>query len=141
MLTSCGLIITDGSLCLLCHVTLSSPSRWDLPKGVMEDGESAIDCVVREVYEETGVVVDIDNLLDLGIFDYMPNKNLHLFVSEQETLPPVNKMTCVSTFERYGKDYPEVDNYMYCSFKDLKTYASPTLFTVLDKALVNFIYT
>lgn len=30
-------------------------SRWDLPKGHMDDGESELDCALRELAEETGI--------------------------------------------------------------------------------------
>lgn len=33
--------------------------RWVLPGGGMEPGETPADCVVREVWEETGLVVEV----------------------------------------------------------------------------------
>lgn len=42
------------------------PDRWCLPGGSAEPGESARDCAARELAEETGVVVDADDLTRLG---------------------------------------------------------------------------
>ena len=59
MKMSCGLLIfgknEEGAVLLVCHVTNSNPSRWDIPKGVQETGEEPMDCVMREVEEETGL--------------------------------------------------------------------------------------
>ncbi len=37
---------------------LPYPGLWDLPGGGREGGESAVDCVLREAREETGLIVD-----------------------------------------------------------------------------------
>ena len=34
------------------------PNRWDLPKGHVDDGESDIECALRELVEETGISSD-----------------------------------------------------------------------------------
>ncbi|MCS7095111.1 MAG: NUDIX domain-containing protein [Thaumarchaeota archaeon] len=34
---------------------LYSAGHWDFPKGGIEEGETEVDAVVREVYEETGI--------------------------------------------------------------------------------------
>jgi 8-oxo-dGTP diphosphatase len=36
------------------------PNRWALPGGMLEEGESTIECVIREVEEEMGLVLDLD---------------------------------------------------------------------------------
>jgi ADP-ribose pyrophosphatase YjhB (NUDIX family) len=35
---------------------------WSLPGGILEPGERVADCVVREVWEETGLVVEVNRL-------------------------------------------------------------------------------
>ena len=52
---SCGVIVTDGNRLLLGHATRSP--RWDIPKGLAEPGESLAAAAVRELAEETGLVV------------------------------------------------------------------------------------
>jgi 8-oxo-dGTP pyrophosphatase MutT (NUDIX family) len=39
-----------GEFLLLRHV-----DRWDIPKGHAEEGESDLDCGLRELFEETGI--------------------------------------------------------------------------------------
>lgn len=59
---SCGVIVfrrepARGFLLMRHH------SRWDLPKGHVDEGESDIDCALRELEEETGIppgMVDLD---------------------------------------------------------------------------------
>lgn len=42
--------------------------HWDLPKGMMEPGETPSQCAIREVAEETGIMVDSINKLLLESF-------------------------------------------------------------------------
>ena len=49
-----AIIIHDGKI-LLTHE--SNSGWWLLPGGEIEQGESPADCVIREVEEETGLIV------------------------------------------------------------------------------------
>jgi bis(5'-nucleosidyl)-tetraphosphatase len=55
---SCGVILfKDAPICsflLMKHAT-----RFDLPKGHMEKGESEVECALRELFEETGISSDL----------------------------------------------------------------------------------
>ena len=145
MLTSCGLVLLinspEGKRVLLAHVT--NQPQWDLPKGVQEDSETPIDCVIRELKEETSIdftnTKDSDGFLDLGIFDYLPYKKLHLFLYDMEdTIPDINTMLCTSTFEMYNKNFPEVDRFEYVLLTDIPKYTSPKMCPVLTKALQDY---
>src|SRR5207253_356604 len=50
---------------LLCqqHVTESSSRAWSLPGGTLEFGESIEHCLLREMEEETGLIVKLGGLL------------------------------------------------------------------------------
>lgn len=54
---SCGFLIVRGdpieSFLLMKHRT-----RWDLPKGHVDPGESDVECALRELEEETGISAD-----------------------------------------------------------------------------------
>ena len=55
----CGLLIRSGRI-LFVHRNESrvwAPDRWDAPGGHIEQGESDIDALARELLEELGIVV------------------------------------------------------------------------------------
>jgi 8-oxo-dGTP pyrophosphatase MutT (NUDIX family) len=134
MKTSCGVLLIGDNKLLMCHVTLSNPSRWDIPKGELDPGEDPVKCALRELYEETGTTVF--NLKDLGIFHYLPHKALHLYHSTQES-SSVAGMKCSSYFTMHDNNYPypEVDEFMFVPFDEVDKYASKALFTTLSQAL------
>jgi ADP-ribose pyrophosphatase YjhB (NUDIX family) len=58
-------IARDGDLVLLSRLSRSPhQGRWTLPGGGLEFGERPADAVVREVHEETGLSVRVEELLD-----------------------------------------------------------------------------
>ena len=72
------IIILNKNKVLLCHPT---NSRWfgtySFPKGGIEKNESEIDAAIRELREESSVVVDksqISNIKDPIIVDYVNKK-------------------------------------------------------------------
>lgn len=54
---SCGCVIIENKKVLLIKQT---KGHWGFPKGHIEDGESEIETAKREVKEETGLDVEID---------------------------------------------------------------------------------
>jgi bis(5'-nucleosidyl)-tetraphosphatase len=54
---SCGFLVVRGrpidSFLLMQH-----PRRWDLPKGHVDEGETELQCALRELFEETGIPED-----------------------------------------------------------------------------------
>lgn len=59
IVAACGLIINNhGDVLLMRH-----PRRgWEPPGGQVEEGESLIDGVCREIVEETGIHVEVNSL-------------------------------------------------------------------------------
>jgi putative (di)nucleoside polyphosphate hydrolase len=107
---SCGVVITDGARLLLGHATRSP--RWDIPKGVAEPGEALLDAAVRELREETGLVVAGAVLGPLGVHAYLPGKDLALFVWRPATLPDPRNLHCSAMVERPGQaPRPELDRF------------------------------
>jgi ADP-ribose pyrophosphatase YjhB (NUDIX family) len=60
-----AVLIEDNSI-LLVEQRVSDTRSWSLPGGTLEMGETLEACVVREVEEETGLIVRVDGLLYLG---------------------------------------------------------------------------
>jgi 8-oxo-dGTP pyrophosphatase MutT (NUDIX family) len=107
---SCGVIVTDGNRILLGHATRSP--RWDIPKGLAELGETLAAAAVRELAEETGLIVAEDELRPLGVHAYLRDKDLALFVWMPAQLPSPDTLTCRSTFALPGGAVvPEFDRF------------------------------
>lgn len=63
----CGIIFvkTTDNIKNILVVKGSSSGIWSLPKGKVADGESDEECACREVWEETGIVINPDFVKDL----------------------------------------------------------------------------
>jgi 8-oxo-dGTP pyrophosphatase MutT (NUDIX family) len=105
---SCGVVVTDTVRVLLGHATRSP--RWDIPKGMVDPGESHEAAARRELLEETGLVVEPGALQSLGVHSYLPRKDLALFVWQTE-LPDPATLICRSTFTVGNRILPEFDRF------------------------------
>ena len=62
------------------------PLKWEFPGGKLEDGESEIDCIKREIKEEINIDIEVLEKLSNSIFDYGAFKiNLIPFISTYVT--------------------------------------------------------
>ena len=62
-------IIKDNKLLLLLRGSTApyNPDKYCLPGGMVDNNESLVDCAIRELYEETGVSLNKDQLNELVI--------------------------------------------------------------------------
>jgi 8-oxo-dGTP pyrophosphatase MutT (NUDIX family) len=126
---SCGTLVVgpDGRL-LLCHVT--GTAKWDIPKGMQDDGETSLEAAVRELREEAGIAFAPERFTDLGLFDYRPDKRLHLFrVDSGADLPTLDSLVCTSFFPHHatGADTPEVDGYRWAERREVARLCWPRM--------------
>ena len=70
-LLSCGLLVINERGELLVGHSTGSP-RWDLPKGLLDAGETPIECARREGQEEFGLAFAPTRLVDLGAWPSPP---------------------------------------------------------------------
>lgn len=110
---SCGIIIDTPKGWLVCHAT--GTTRWDLPKGRVDPGETHLECAIRETLEETGIDLSkySNQLIDLGQHEYIKNKDLHLYYLKYPEVIDIRDLDCSSFVVRSdGKSkFPEIDYY------------------------------
>ena len=61
LLPGAGAVVRDGQGRILL-LKRSDDGRWSLPAGMIEPGEEPADAVLREVFEETGVIAEVERL-------------------------------------------------------------------------------
>jgi 8-oxo-dGTP pyrophosphatase MutT (NUDIX family) len=128
--TSCGVIVTDGERVLLGHATHST--RWDIPKGVAEPGETLPAASARELLEETGLAIAPEELTDLGVHPYLRGKDLALFMWTPAQLPDPQRLTCISRFALPdGTLLPELDRFGLFAWEDALSRVGKNLARVL----------
>jgi len=132
-LISCGVLILNAQRELfVCHTT--GTARWDLPKGVQDPGESAHETAVREAWEETSLALQPHALADLGLFDYLPAKRLHLFALRVAAGAfDIRACRCHSTFPNRATGVPtvEVDGYAWKPLDGLSDWCGKNMSRVL----------
>jgi len=121
MKISCGIIILNQqNEILMGHVT--GNKFYDIPKGELDAGETPIVCAIRECQEEISLEFKQENLIELGLYPYNKEKNLHLFITHVEKSDiDFNKLACHSFFEHYHtkKQTPEVDGFAWIAVLDV----------------------
>ncbi|MDX8047690.1 NUDIX hydrolase [Gracilibacillus sp. S3-1-1] len=63
-----GIYQQDSNLLVIEKSTGPYKNRFDLPGGSLEDGESLIDAMKREFFEETGLEIEVEH--NIGIIDF-----------------------------------------------------------------------
>jgi 8-oxo-dGTP pyrophosphatase MutT (NUDIX family) len=136
---SCGLLVLNefGEL-LVGHST--GNTIWDLPKGLIDEGEDAMGCALREAKEEFGLEFSPDRLTDLGRHPYYQGKELHLFwvqTTTQET--KLDDLRCTSLFEHHlsNQTMLEIDGYAWADVQQLRRRLGMSMKRLLlDKGLL-----
>lgn len=137
---SCGVIVEDNQdKILACHPTGKSfeKGNYDIPKGISEANDNSdIETAVRELYEETGLQIPDNNMLtDLGMFEYLKDKDLHLFyIKINNDFEHIGPFYCESKFiDSHDNEKPEVNSYKFIDKEELDWFYK-SLQPVLEEA-------
>lgn len=73
-----GAAIIDGSKLLAAQRSerMKEPLKWEFPGGKVEFGESHVQALKREIYEELGVDIEVQEFIDTGSSIIEDNKIL-----------------------------------------------------------------
>ncbi len=120
---SSGILISWMGKYLLCHPS-SAPwsGSFSPPKGGVEDGESIVDAAVREMWEETSIVIDpklIENkkptLIIYSNRQKKVFKKVYIFLLEIRSLSEIGL-----TSDIISKDKLQISEVDWCGFMDKK---------------------
>ena len=84
---TCAIIERDGLvLAAQRSANMSMPYKWEFPGGKIDPGESAEECLRREIFEELGIRIIVGGRLPAITHDYPTfTITLHPFVAYIET--------------------------------------------------------
>jgi len=131
---SCGILVLNahGEL-LLCHAT--GTSRWDIPKGGSDVGETELQVAIRETAEETGLKFEPESLLELGRFSYRLGKDLHLYAALIERIDTA-QCVCTTRFrDAYGRSRPEMDAFDWVAFAGVAERCGKSMVALLTQKI------
>mgnify|MGYP002391265107 FL=1 len=131
--TTCGVLYRYGDKFLICHATLTP--WWSIPKGLRNSGESLTESAVRELKEETSIILKPSDLSLKGVFPYRENKDLALF--EYIATKPLDTelLVCTSFFKHTptGEHFPEVDKFRMVTIDEAKRLLNRNLYRIIKK--------
>jgi 8-oxo-dGTP diphosphatase len=80
---TCAIIFFDKKILVTQRSEkMKLPLKWEFPGGKLEENESEIDCIKREIKEEINIEIEILEKLSNSIYDYGTFKiNLIPFIS------------------------------------------------------------
>ena len=125
---SCGTLVRNASgQLLLCHVT--NTAKWDIPKGMRDEGETSLAAAMRELFEEAGIAFDAGRFVDLGVFDYRREKRLQLFMVQADELVGLEHLVCTSFFPHpvTGVATPETDGFRWAAREEIERLCWPNM--------------
>ena len=140
--TSCGVIIANPATHELLAVRpWGRPKALDIPKGIREAGEYSPACALRELTEETGIVLRPPQLEDIGVFKSLPDKDLQLYLHRVTSFPDTTKLSCSSMMINpvtQRDTVPEVTGFEITHFQDSRFYKSlKPILAYLDELICN----
>ena len=68
---ACAIILIDSKILVTQRSEkMKLPLKWEFPGGKLEQDESEIDCIKREIKEELNIEIEVLKKLSNSIFDY-----------------------------------------------------------------------
>ena len=114
-----GVILNEKNEILLIHRT--DHDIWEIPGGKWEDGETPWDATIREVKEETGLIVEVVRIVSIGS---RPSNQDLVFTFQCKVIGGSMTQT------------PEADRIEYFSFENFPSNIAPPKVARIKDALL-----
>lgn len=76
---TCAIIVENQKvLCVQRSENMTLPLKWELPGGKVELNETPEECLIREIQEELGIMIEIKKKLDNNVHRYSKNLTINL---------------------------------------------------------------
>ena len=81
---TCAIIVIENKILVTQRSEkMKLPLKWEFPGGKLEENESEIDCIKREIKEEINIDIEVVKKLSSSIYDYGSFKiNLIPFIAK-----------------------------------------------------------
>lgn len=109
----CFCILGSKVLYIKRHPSISQGNKWGIPAGKLEQGESALQGVMRELYEEVGIHVVEKNLQfikTLNIRKPTIDYSFHIFCTVLESTPQIS-LALEECIESQWLEIQEIEHY------------------------------
>lgn len=154
-LIAAGFLIKSHGKYLLGHVTQNesyvynpTDRLWTIPKGVLNEGETLLECAIRETREETGL--DVSQFFPMcGISALDPNftistkyKTNHIFLlNDVDGVLYSHEFKCNSLIENkrlpHMNGKPEIDMFMWASREQASQLVHESIRTLFTEQLTD----
>jgi 8-oxo-dGTP pyrophosphatase MutT (NUDIX family) len=136
MKTTCGVFLVCNSKILIGHVT-NTENDWSIPKGLMDEGETEIESMLRELKEETDIDADHITVHPVEpIYEVYAHKKKKLcaFLAHTDC---EHDAICYSMVTSREVPFPEIDHFKWADYTEAMEKIHPTQKTVLTYYLTN----
>jgi len=123
---TCAIILINGKILVAQRSEkMNLPLKWEFPGGKLEENESEIDCIKREIKEELNIEIEILRRLSSSDYDYGTFKiklipYLANYISGNIQLAEHNDYKLLDKSELLNLDWAEADIPIVEEFLKLK---------------------
>lgn len=107
---------------------------FDIFKGGTEANETPLQTALRECQEESSLVLQEQDIKDLGIFSYNKEKDLHLFlcrVNKQSI--DMTTLVCTTFVQQPTYSFPEMDRFAWFTYDKLLEHTATSMNKIFKK--------
>ena len=140
MKTTSGVFIFDKiGLVLIGHPTgfAFGEECWSIPKGEPDEGEELMNTAIREVWEESSIRIDSDQLKYIGSNVYKSGKKtIHAYAIKLAVYGKDLNPACTSSFiNKIGEETFEIDQFRWVKPEDAKKLVHEAQKDLLEEAI------